>query len=68
MRWAPLTWKGRLMAVSVMWRGTTPHGEDWVLVRRDDGFALRHGPDEMHIPDSGADRISVTRRLSLIHI
>ncbi|MFK5689190.1 UvrD-helicase domain-containing protein [Ornithinimicrobium sp. LYQ92] len=50
------------MAVPVMWRGTTPHGEDWVLARRDEGFTLRHGPDEIHIPASGADRISVTRR------
>ncbi|WP_298885142.1 UvrD-helicase domain-containing protein [uncultured Serinicoccus sp.] len=50
------------MAVPVIWRGTTPHGEDWVLVRRDDGFALRLDADEFHIPFSGADRISVTRR------
>lgn len=50
------------MTVPVVWRGTTPHGEDWVLVRQDAGFALRHGPDATYIPASGADRISVTRR------
>ena len=50
------------MAIPVTWRGTTPHGEDWVLVRRDNAFVLRCGPDEMHIPDSGAERISVSRR------
>ncbi|WP_299518797.1 UvrD-helicase domain-containing protein [uncultured Serinicoccus sp.] len=46
----------------MIWRGTTPQGEDWVLALRDDGFALRLGDDEIHIPASGADRISVTRR------
>ncbi|WP_161937872.1 UvrD-helicase domain-containing protein [Serinicoccus chungangensis] len=50
------------MAVAVIWRGTTPRGEDWVLARRDDRFTLRHGTDEIDIPASGADRISVTRR------
>lgn len=45
-----------------MWRGTTSRGQDWVLVRRDHDFTLRHGVEELPIPASRADRISVTRR------
>ncbi|GAA5165919.1 UvrD-helicase domain-containing protein [Ornithinimicrobium tianjinense] len=50
------------MTVPEQWRGTTADRDDWILVRREEGFVLRHGPEESHIPASEADRIAVTRR------